>query len=105
MQAGELNEIIYWESPDRKKNEYGEVKELWIFRAKTRSKVVQNGQNRTTENDEVVFNTSVQFIIRIYHKVEPTDRIVWEGKRYRITGIERQKPEQRQIINAELINE
>lgn len=106
MQAGLLNEIIIWESPETFRNEYGEERIQWIHRATTKAAVKWQGGNRTVENQAVTFNNYLQFTVRAYHDIKQTDRIIWKGQHYRIISPpEDRKAEQCKVINVELINE
>lgn len=105
MQAGRLQYPIIVERSHLHKDQYGAETQVWECHINTRAAVDWKGGNRTIENDERVFTRSLNFIVRIYHDIRESDRIIWEGKKYQIQHIEPRKYEQRQIITAELINE
>lgn len=87
------------------KNEYGEEQTVWRAHIDTRAQIDWKGGNNVIENGERVFTRSLTFIVREYHDIRETDRIIWDGKKYRISYIEPHKYEHRQIIAAELIDE
>lgn len=105
MRSGLLKYPIIVERSHIHKNSYGEEMTVWECHIQTRAQIDWKGGNRTIENDERVFTRSLNFIVRIYHDIRESDRIIWEGKKYQIQHIEPRKYEMRQIITAELINE
>lgn len=105
MQAGRLQYNIIVERSHLHKNSYGEEQTVWEHHIQTRAQIDFKGGNRTIENDERVFTRSLNFIVRIYHDIRESDRIIWDSQKYRIMGIEKRQYEQKQIVTAELINE
>lgn len=105
MRAGLLKYPIIVERSHLHKNSYGEEQTVWEHHIQTRAQIDWKGGNRSIENDERVFTRSLNFIVRIYHDIRESDRIIWKSDKYRILHIEPRKKEQRQIITCELINE
>lgn len=105
MRAGLLKYPIIVERSHIHKDSYGAENVVWECHIQTKAQIDWKGGANTIENDERVFTRSVNFIVREYHDIKDSDRIVWEGKKYRILHIEPRKYEHRQIITAELINE
>lgn len=105
LDSGRLQELITVQRPTITKDEYGANKTVWNNIINTRSDVQYDNGNRGTENNEIVFNYSKVFTIRYYHKVDEKDRIIWNGKKYRILSIEPNKEHQKLTIRTELINE
>ena len=105
MQAGLLNEVIRIERNHLHKNEYGEETQVWELHTHTRARIDWKGGDNTIQNDERVFTRQLNFIIRYYHDVRNSDRIIWKWRKYRILYIEEHKHEQRKIVFTELINE
>lgn len=104
MQAALLDEIIIIESLRKEKDEYGAEKTLYLFKTKTRANVKRNGGGKTLEaTSEIVFTSNVTFKVRIYHKIENTDRICWKGQYYMILDIDENKREQSKTITATLM--
>lgn len=105
MRAGLLKYPIIVERPHLHKNEFGEEQTVWECHINTRAQIDWKTGDNVIENDERVFTRSLTFIVREYHDIQNSDRIIWEGRKYRILYIEPHKFEHRQIINTELINE
>ena len=105
MRAGLLQENIIVERSHIHKDQYGAENVVWECHIKTRAQIDWKGGDNIIENDERVFTRSVNFIVRYYHDIRNLDRIIWKSQKFRILHIEPRKPEQRQIITAELINE
>ncbi|OAV64941.1 hypothetical protein Barb6_03051 [Bacteroidales bacterium Barb6] len=61
--------------------------------------------NKVLEADEIFTTYTVQFVIRLYHRINPDMIIIHEGIKYRILDIDRQLPQQRIVITAEIISE
>lgn len=105
MNAGRLNEIITIQRTTVSKDEYGANKIQWNDVITTRADVQFESGSRTTENNEIIHTYSKVFTIRVYHQVDEKDRILWNGKYYRILSIEKDKDRQNLTIRTELINE
>lgn len=105
MQAGLLQESIIVERPHVHKDSYGSETVVYRHHIATRARIDWKGGGRNVENDEIVFNRNLTFIVRYYHDIQDLDRIIWKGRKYRILFVEEHKREQRKIITAELINE
>lgn len=106
MIAGNLNEVIEIEELQVVKNEYGEEQtKNYVHKMRTRAEVRYNSGNRILDNNELFFNYDITFTIRYYHNINELDRIIWNGNKYRIMSIERNR--QYQLINLRcvLINE
>ena len=102
-----MNEIITIEKQIIKKNGFGELESI-VWKPKLsniRSQVTYNSGGRVDENNELFFAYSVIFTVRIYHPIHELDRVVWNGKNYRILAIQTDKAIQRQLLHCELINE
>lgn len=104
MIAGRLNEVIKIFSPITTRNEYNEQLTEMQETYTTRAKVDNTSGNRANENNEIVFNYSFQFNVRLYVPVTEHDEIEWQGKRYRILTIVERREYNDKVIQAELIN-
>ena len=105
MIAGKLNEIITVEQPCRHENELGEVVENhYIKKFTTKAQVIYKSGVRT-EDYSIQTDYSIQFVIRIYHDVKETDRIVFRNQYYRIESIEYSREYQLIKLNCSMINE
>ncbi len=103
MRAGSLNETITVEQAVTEKNELGEVVEnLWAKKFSTKAQVIYKSGQRE-EDYSIYTDYTVQFVIRYYHQVSETDRIIYRNKPFRIESIEYSREYQMIKINARLI--
>lgn len=106
MRAGLLNSVIQVEKPEVVTDDFGANSLQWVNHIpKTRAKVTYSSGSRANENNEIIFAYEVIFTVRVYHNITERMRILWEGNKYRILSIERDKALQQLIIKTELINE
>lgn len=105
MIAGKLNEIIEIHKPYLHKNEYGEVEDSFEKSFSTKAQVIYNSGNRIIDNNELFTDYKVQFVVRIYHKINETDRIKYDGNFYHIESIEKSRQFQLLKINCSIVNE
>ena len=105
MRAGALNENITILRSVKERDEWGTDKEYWRIVANTKAQVRYMSGNRTTDIQETFFAETVEFVIRYYHNVEPTDRIKYYAQTYRIISINPDKRNNSQTLVTELINE
>lgn len=105
MYAGKLNEVITVEQPCKHENELGEVVENhYIKKFSTKAQVFYKSGVRQ-EDFSIHTDYSVQFIIRIYHNIKETDRVIYRNKTYRIESIEYSREYQLIKLNCSLIND
>lgn len=105
MRAGLLKEQIEIWSKQLTVNEFGEEVEDWIKTYNTRARLVHDGGSRVVSNDEILFTHSKTFQIRQYVPINELDRILWNGKFYRILNIEPDGVQMNKTIKTELIND
>lgn len=105
MNAGKLTEQIEIFTPIITKNDVGEQATEYKLKLSTKANVQHNKGNRDIENNEVVYNYSRTFEVRIYVDVSEFDRIKWKNKYYRILDIDTNKELQQITILTELVNE
>ncbi len=67
--------------------------------------MVVNSGNRINQNSEIINTYNVSFLIRLYHNVDESDRIIYDNKKYRIISIYKDLAKQSKTIIGELINE
>lgn len=91
MIAGTLNEVISIYSPVITRDEFGNQKTEYTKRKETRAKVSHGGGSREVSNDEVVYLYNKEFTVRYYVEVSDFDRILWNGKFYRIVSIDKDR--------------
>ena len=86
------------------KTEYGTIQTSYELKYSTRAFARFNSENMTVSEGEVWFPITRTFIVRAYVPVVETDQIEFEGKRYRILSINKNKYYNNQEINTTLIN-
>lgn len=87
------------------KDSFGANTTLWVNKFTTRTQVTTNSGNRLNQNNEIIHTYNVTFTIRLYHDVEESDRILYNGKKYRIISINKDLYKQSISIIGEIINE
>ena len=105
MRAGALNENITILRSQKNRDEYGIDKESWEVLTKTKAAVKYLSGSKTVDVQEVFFSETVEFTVRYYHNILPTDRICYYGQQYRIISINPDKRNNSQTLVTELINE
>lgn len=73
------------------KTEYGTIQTNYVLKYHTRAYVRFNSENMTVSEGEVFFPVNRTFIVRAYVPVVETDQIEYEGKRWKITSINKNK--------------
>lgn len=105
MKAGILKETIEIYKPIQRVTKFGDATTEYEFFYKTKSAVKYNSGSRQIMNDEIVYPSSRQFIIRHYVPVLETMRIKYDNKFYQIISIEPNKYYNDKSIIADLVNE
>lgn len=105
MNAGRLKYIITIQRPTIKQNDYGANGLDWKDYITTRADIQSVNGERVKENNEIVFAYTKTFTIRIFHDIDEKDRILYDGKKYRILSIDKDRDKQLIAINTELVNE
>lgn len=86
------------------KTEYGTNKPTYELKYHTRSYVKFNSENQVVSEGEVWYPISRTFIVRAYVPVVETDQIEFEGKRYKILSINKNKYYNDTEIQTVLLN-
>lgn len=86
------------------KTEYGTIQTSYTLKYHTRSYVRFNSENMTVSEGEVFFPVNRTFIVRSYVPVVETDQIEFEGKRYKILSINKNKYYNDTEIQTVLLN-
>ncbi len=105
MRAGLLKETIGVLIPASVVDAYRSKTTVYKEEYTTRARVQTPGSSRSVDNMEIFFGASAIITIRIYHTILPTYRLRWQGRDYRIVGIDPDREKQEQRIRVELINE
>lgn len=86
------------------KTEYGTIQTSYNLKYHTRAYVRFNSENLTVSEGEVYFPINRTFIVRAYVPVVETDQIEYEGKRYKILSINKNKYFNDTEINTVTVN-
>lgn len=103
--AGLLREVIEIYKVVWEKDEYGNQVESLELRFKTRAKVEHVSGLRNIVNNEIIHDYTKTFLVRGYVEVEDYDKILYNGKYYRVLSIDLNSEYQQKIINTELVND
>lgn len=104
MLAGLLTEPIQILKLQVERNEYGEQMDYYKPCCTTRANITPVSGGRTDENYEVYYEHRYKFVVRLYVNVDDFDRILWNGKQYRIINIDENKRQNNKTIITELVN-
>ena len=105
MFAGTLTEIITFEKPVTTKSESGFETTQWEKVVTAHACQKYNSKNLTVENDQMTYNYSIDIEMRYTDKVAEYMRFIWNGRKYSIRDIDRQKRYGKMTITAEIIDE
>ena len=86
------------------KTEYGTIQTSYNLKYHTRAYVRFNSENMAVSEGEVFYPINRTFIVRAYVPVVETDQIEYEGKRYKILSINKNKYFNDTEINTTIIN-
>lgn len=108
MKSGRLNKVIVIEELSTITNEFGEEeKSIYAPKFRTKAEVKNDGGNRETDNGEVFYSQIKTFIFWDYINsyLSDYDRIIYEGKPYRVINKDLNKEDKILYVKGELINE
>lgn len=105
MKAGILTEKIVVQRPNVTRDEYNSETTTYVDHITTKAFVDHNRGNRIEVTDENFWTDIRTFVVRIYHDIQPTDRISYNNNIYRILDIDIDKELQRMVIKTEKVNE
>lgn len=103
--SGRLLERIMIYSLSLAESEYGDTVEEWTLSAKAKAYVEHTAGMRDLQNNEIFYAYNKRFTVRQYIPIKDTDRILYEGKFWRVLSIEHDKRRMSKIIMTELVNE
>lgn len=104
MNAALLKEPIDIYELNTTKTEYGTIQTNYVLKYHTRAYVRFNSENMTVSEGEIFFPVNRTFIVRSYVPVVETDQIEFEGKRYKILSINKNKYYNDTEIQTVLLN-
>lgn len=104
MQSHLLKQSIDIYELTTNKTAYGTIQTSYELKYSTRAYVRFNSENMTVSEGEVFFPVNRTFIVRSYVPVVETDQIEFEGKRYKILSINKNKYYNDTEIQTVLLN-
>ncbi|MEG2856293.1 phage head closure protein [Bacteroides sp.] len=105
MQAGLLTDLISFTRPESVRNSMGGHSETWLRVSDKRASVRFKSGGRKEVNSEPINTNVVTITIRYCKDITEKMRITYEGRKYRILSINRDRRQQSTVIEAEAINE
>lgn len=87
------------------KTEYGTIKTEYVLKYHTRAFNRFNSENQVVSEGEIYYPISRTFIVREYVPIVETDRILWDGKWWRILSINKNKYYNNIEINTTVVND
>lgn len=105
MKASDLEERIQIFSRNVERVGGGAGTESFTYKCSTRARVNYASGSRTLDNQEIFYDVNRTFIVRYYVPVVDTDEIRWNGQRWQILSIDKNREYNDIIINTTLINE
>lgn len=105
MNAGLLKEVIEVHHQTSIVDQYGGDTTTYQLGFQTKARVFVDKRDREFINYSEEFPSLVTFHIRIYHKLQHTDRIKWNGEMYRILSVFPDKTRQLVEVKTALIKE
>lgn len=103
MQAGSLKYIIEIFSPKKDKNEFGENTIDYVSIGKFRAGKKYNSGSRTTENNEIIYDSNLTFNVRKYVPIDEECQVKFNDNMYRILSLNDDELLQQKIIIVEKI--
>lgn len=73
------------------KTEYGTIQTSYGLKYHTRAYVQFNSERQVVSEGEILYPINRTFVVRRYVPVIETDLVEWEGKRWKITSINKNK--------------
>lgn len=108
MRSGKLKKFIVIEELKTITNEYGEEEStVYTEKLRTRADVVNENGNRENNNGEIFYSYNKTFILWDYFNnvLGEYDRIIYDGKPYRIISKDLVEEDKILYVNTELIDE
>ena len=105
MRAGLLNKEITLLERKTASDAYGATNSSWEACSKRWARVTYGASGFGEKDGEAVYKQVVSFQMRYSDSVKEYMRVLWDGRQYRITGIERYPERGEMKIQGELISE
>jgi len=106
MRAGVMRHIIAIERPAVVRDRFGANTKTWeTVTDCLHTDVRERSTGIEIENGDLTFGYTVDFIVRYTSQIDERMRISWDGRYYRIKGIDRDALRRQLVIHTEIINE
>ena len=86
-------------------SDFGGNETNYVAKYQGKAAVKYKSQDRTNENSEIFYSTVIEIKVRHYVPVEEEDRIMWNGKQYRILSLIPDSKRREITIIGEKVNE
>lgn len=105
MQAGLLRDLVRFQESETQRDHMGGLSENWVDVFSKRAEVKFASGSRALVNGEVFNPLAITCKIRYCKEIHEKMIFIYEGRKYKIISINRDRLQQCTIIQAELINE
>jgi hypothetical protein len=105
MNAAILKDVINIYSLTTTRTDFGTIKDSWTLKYTTRANTSFSSESQVVSEGEVYYPINRQFIVRAYVPVTETDYIEWDGKKWKVLSIDKNKYYNDISIQTTLINE
>lgn len=105
MQAGLLRDIVRFQESKTQRDGMGGLSDEWIDVFVKRAEVKFSSGSRKTVNGEVFNPLAITCKIRYCKDINEKMIFIYEGRKFKIVSINRDRLQQTTVIQAELINE
>ena len=103
--SGKLSEILEFYKVVETQSESGYKHSEEVFMFRVRAERLRNKENYLVDADELFHASELTFRIRFRKEIEETNIVVYEGKRYRITSIDKYTQDNQLTIILAKIND
>jgi len=105
MQAGLLRDVLRFQESKSQRDNMGGISDKWVDVFSKRAEVKFSSGSRKLVNGEIFNPLAIECKIRYCKDVHEKMIFIYEGRKYKIISINRDRLQQSTIIQAELINE
>lgn len=103
--SGKLSEILEFYKVVETQSESGYKHSEEVFMFRVRAERLRNKENYLVDADELFHASELTFRIRFRKEIEETNIVVYDGKRYRITSIDKYTQDNQLTIILAKIND
>lgn len=105
MRASDLEQYIEIYSRNVDRVGGGAGSESFTYKCSTRARINYASGSRMLDNQEIFYDVNRTFIVRCYVPIVETDEIRWNGQRWQILSIDKNREYNDIIIQTSLVNE